>query len=236
MLRILLCALTLSLSAPAFADEAAIKKVIEARMQGAKVEKITKTPYSGLYEVQIGNEVLYTDAQANYIFVGNVHDGQTLENLTEARLQELNKVDFDRFPLDQAIKLVNGKGTRQLVYFSDPNCPYCKRMDKELQAIEDLTVYVFLYPILSPDSMAKSQKVWCSPDRAKAWQGWMLEGKAPAGEGNCETPILNNLQLGQQLRIRGTPALFFPNGQRVSGAITADEVRDLLTRAAAKTK
>lgn len=236
MLRILLCALTLVFSAVAVADEAKIKKVIEERLTGAKVEKIVKTPYLGLYEVQIGSEVLYTDADAHYIFVGNVHDGQTLENLTEARLRELNKVDFGQFPLDQAIQLVNGKGTRKLVYFSDPNCPYCKRMDKELTQVEDVTIYVFLYPILSPDSMAKSQKVWCSTDRAKAWQTLMLEGKEPGGDGNCSTPILKNLELGQKLRIRGTPALFFANGERVSGAITAKEVEDLLSKAGAKAK
>ena len=237
-MRILLCALSLAaLSLPALADEAKIKQVIEARLPGAKVENIVKTPYLGLYEVQVGNEVVYTDAEANYIFVGNVHDGDTLENLTEARLREMNRVDFGAFPLDQAFKIVNGKGTRKLVYFSDPNCPYCKRMDKELAAVPDLTIHVFLYPILSPDSMAKSQKVWCSTDRGKAWQALMLEGKAPAADGNCETPILKNLQLGQQLRIRGTPALFFPNGERVSGAITGKEVEDLLTKpAAAKAK
>lgn len=234
MFRCLLCVLSLALCAPAFADEASIKKAIEARMPGAKVESVSKTPYSGLYEVQIGNEILYADRDAEYIFIGSVHDGETLENLTEARARALSAIKFEDLPLDQAFKIVNGKGTRKLAYFTDPNCPYCKRMDQELTKVPDLTVYVFLYPILSPDSMTKSQGVWCSADRGKAWLGLMLEDKLPTAKGSCDTPILKNLQLGQKLRVKGTPALFFPNGERVSGAITADEVEKLLAQSAAK--
>ncbi|HEY9381834.1 MAG TPA: DsbC family protein [Burkholderiales bacterium] len=234
MLRSLLCTLLLALCFQAHADETSIKKSIEARMPGAKVENVSKSPYLGLYEVQVGNEILYTDADAEYVFVGSVHDGQTLENLTEARLRALNKINFDDLPFGQAFKLVNGKGTRKLAYFTDPNCPYCKRMDHELVKVPDLTVYVFLYPILSSDSMTKAQAVWCSADRGKAWSALMLEGKSPTAKGSCDTPIQKNLQLGKKLRVNGTPALFFHNGERVSGAITAEEVGKLLAQSAAK--
>ncbi|MFO7188658.1 MAG: DsbC family protein [Pseudomonadota bacterium] len=235
MFRTLLVALFfVVLAVPASADEAAIKRAIEARLPGAKVESVTQTPYFGLYEVQIGNEILYTDGKAEYLFVGNIHKGENLENLTEARLRELNRVDFAKLPFDQAFKIVNGKGTRKLAYFSDPNCPYCKRMDKELTQVKDVTIYVFLYPILSQDSMTKSQAVWCSPDRAKAWLALMLENKAPTAQPDCDTPVLKNLQLGQKLRVRGTPALFFADGERVSGAVPAAQVEELLAKAAAK--
>jgi thiol:disulfide interchange protein DsbC len=234
MLIRLLLPLLLALSLPAVADEAYIKKAIEARMPGAKVENVAKTPYLGLYEVQVGEELLYVDEQVNYIFVGNVHDGQTLENLTEARMRAMNRIKFSDLPLNQSIKIVKGKGTRQLAYFTDPNCPYCKRLDQELAKMDDLTLYVFLYPILSPDSVNKSQAVWCAKDRGQAWTALMLEGKAPSGKAGCETPIQKNLQIGQKLRVKATPTLFFANGERVAGAMPADELNKLLDRAHAK--
>lgn len=222
-----------AVSLPAVANEATIKQAIEARMPGAKVESVRKTPYlGGLYEVQVGNELLYTDADAQHLFVGSVHDGETLENLTEARLRVLNQIKFSDLPFEQAFKLVNGKGTRQLAYFTDPNCPYCKRMDQELAKVSDVTVHVFLYPILSPDSVKKSQSVWCSKARDKAWTALMLDGKEPTAGSDCDTTaVLKNLQLGRSMRVNGTPTLFFTNGERVSGAITAAEVEDLLKRA-----
>ena len=232
MFRLIAGALALALCLPALADEAAIRQAIEARMPGAKVQSVVQTPYAGLYEVQIGNEILYSDADAKFLFVGSVHDGQTLENLTEARLRELGSIKFEDLPFEQSFKIVNGNGARQLAYFTDPNCPYCKRMDQELTKVPDVTVHVFLYPILSPDSVSKSQSVWCSENRAKAWQDLMLSGRAPTAKPTCDTPVLKNLQLGQKLRVRGTPALFFSNGQRVGGAITAPEVIQLLEQPA----
>lgn len=219
------------IAVPAVAQEASIKQTIESRMQGAKVDSVTKTAYLGLYEVRIGDDLIYTDEKVSYIFVGSIRDGRTFENLTEARLNALNAVKFEDLPLNQAFKIVKGKGTRQLAYFSDPNCPYCKRFDKDLAQLDDVTIHVFLYPILSPDSNTKARAVWCSPDRAKAWTELMLKGMAPTSDGKCDTPIDKNLALGQKLRVSGTPTVFLINGQRVPGAVPLAQLTKLLDQA-----
>lgn len=205
------------------AQESAIKKLIEPKLgQGVKVDSIIKTPYGGLYEVRVGSDILYTDEKAQYLFVGNVIDAKSGTNYTKARTDELSKIKFSDLPLESALKMVKGDGKRVIAVFEDPNCGYCKRFRKTLAGMDNITVYTFLYNILSEDSTVKSKNVWCSADRNKAWDDWMLNGKAPsAAPANCTTPNEKILALGQKLRVNGTPAIFFADGSRVPGAMDA---------------
>ena len=219
MQRIAAFLLVLLIAAAARADEASVKKAVEARFAGVKVENIAKTPYFGLYEVLVGEEIIYTDEKVTYIFNGSVIDARTRRNLTEERLRKLSLIKFDDLPLDIAIKQVRGNGKRVTAVFSDPFCPYCKRLDQGLAQMQDTTVYTFLYPILRPEqSPQMAARIWCSPDRAKAYYDFMLNNKEPGTATDCKAPVDRWLALGRKLAIRATPVSFVPNGQRVVGA------------------
>ena len=207
-------------------SEAIIKRTLEGRLGGVKVDAVAKTPYLGLYEVRLDNEILYTDEKMNYIFSGNIIDGKSMQNLTEKRLRDLTAIKWENLPLDAAVKTVRGNGKRMLAIFSDPNCPYCKRFEKELANVDDITIYTFLYPILSEDSHEKSKAVWCSADKSKAWSALMLSGTVPTAA-RCDTPIEKNLEFGRKYRITGTPTLVFANGERVPGAIPQAQLEKL---------
>ena len=200
------------------ANEALIRKTLESRLQGVKVEGVVKTPYLGLWEVRVGDELLYTDEKVSYIFSGNVLDGRNMKNLTEERLQKLTAIKFEDLPFSQAFKVVRGNGRRQLAIFEDPNCGYCKRFEQDLAKLDDVTVHVFLYPILSQNSVDKSKAVWCSSDRAKAWSDLMLGSGTPSMSRGCDNPVDKNIELGRRMRIDGTPTTFLANGQRIVGA------------------
>ncbi len=217
LLLALLGALTLT-ALTAQANEALIRKTLEARVQGIKIDGVMKTPYLGLWEVRVGDELLYTDDKVSYIFSGSVLDGRNMKNLTEERLQKLTAIKFDDLPLAQAVKVVRGNGRRQLAVFEDPNCGFCKRFEQDLAKLDDVTVYVFLYPILSQNSVDKSKAVWCAPDRAKAWNDMMLSNNTPTLARNCDNPVEKNLELGRKMRIDGTPTTFLPSGERIVGA------------------
>jgi len=207
--------------------ENVIKHALEERLGGVKIESVTKTPYLGLYEVHVGPEIIYTDAKMSYIFSGSIIDAKTMQNLTQKRLSELNAISWNDLPLDAAFKTVRGNGKRVLAVFVDPNCPYCKRFEKELVNVDNITVYTFLFPILSQDSQRKAQAIWCSADKSKAWSDWMLNGKVPASA-SCETPITENLAFARKNNITGTPTLIFANGQRVPGAVSAERLEKML--------
>lgn len=207
----------------AHADDASIKKAVEEKLS-AKVDAVTKSSYLGLYEVYAEGNIFYTDEKVSVIFAGNLIDTKTMQNVTQERLQKLSAIKFSELPLDLAVKTVRGKGTRVFATFEDPNCGYCKRFAKDLQALDDITVYTFLYPILSADSEQKSKQIWCAPDKTKAWLGWMIDGNTPTGDGKCNHPTDKVKALGEKLRISGTPTVFFSNGERVGGAIPAAQV------------
>ena len=209
--------------------ETIIKRTLESRLGGVKIEAVAKTPYLGLYEVRLDGEILYTDEKINYIFSGNIIDAKNMQNITEKRLRDLTAIKWENLPLDAAVKTVRGNGKRSLAVFSDPNCPYCKRFEKDLAKVDDLTIYTFLYPILSQDSHDKSRAVWCSADRSKAWSDLMLNGAVPTAT-RCDTPIEKTLALGRKYRVTGTPTLVFANGERVPGAISAEQVEKLLAQ------
>jgi thiol:disulfide interchange protein DsbC len=202
----------------AVADEADIKKAMEARL-GAKVESVSKSGYLGLYEVYADGAIFYTDDKVSAIVVGGqMIDAKSMKNVTDERMKKLTAIRFSDLPLDRAIKQVRGDGKRVLATFEDPNCGYCKRLAKELLKLDNVTVYVFLYPILSEDSVRKSKQIWCAADRSKAWNDWMIDGKAPAGREDCDTSaVTKNQEFGRKLNISGTPTMFFGDGERVPG-------------------
>ncbi|MEO7031840.1 MAG: DsbC family protein [Herbaspirillum sp.] len=210
--------------AAATVQEAKVKKLIEPRLgNGAKVQSVVKTPYSGLFEVRVGDDILYTDADAKYLFVGRVVNSQTYQDYTKDRIDEISKIKFSDLPFESALKTVKGKGERKIAVFEDPNCGYCKKFRNTLEGVDNVTVYTFMYNILAADSAVKSKDVWCSPNRSQAWDDWMLKGKLPASAAaTCSsTPNDKILALGQQLKITGTPTIFFTDGTRIPGAIDA---------------
>ena len=215
----------------AFADEAAIKKSMKARFPEATVKSVTKTPYAGLYEVFMEGQLVYTDENADYLFIGNVIDAKKQRNLTEARVAKLTEVKFNTLPLDLAIKTVKGDGKRKIAVFADPDCPFCKKFETDLKSVKDITVYTFLFPIegLHSGSTEKAKAIWCAPDRSKAWEEWITQGIAPKNSGACDTPVAKVEALAKKLFVSGTPTVFFANGRRVPGAIPAAQIEEILS-------
>ncbi|SFF11388.1 DsbC family protein [Paracidovorax wautersii] len=222
LLPALLAAATLALSFGAHAQEAEIRKALGQRIpQFGKIDEVVATPMKGLYEVRVGTDVFYTDAKGNYIIQGELIDTQARRNLTEDRINKLTAIDFSALPLKDAFTIVRGNGKRKLAVFEDPNCGYCKRFEKDLQNVDNVTVYLFLYPILSPDSAEKSRNLWCAKDRAAAWQDLMVRDKVPEAA-TCDTgAVQRNLAFGKKHKITGTPTVLFADGTRVPGAIGA---------------
>jgi thiol:disulfide interchange protein DsbC len=212
------------------AQEAAIRKNLSERIpQLQKIDEISKTPVNGLYEVRVnGTDIFYTDADANYLIQGNLIDTRQRRNLTEERIDKLTAVNFDSLPLKDAFTVVRGNGKRKVAVFEDPNCGYCKRFERDLDKVTNVTVYTFLYPILSPDSAEKSKNIWCAKDKAKAWQDYMLRDQ-PLPAASCDvSAITRNLELGRKHKITGTPTLIFADGSRVPGAINAQQIEKYL--------
>jgi len=221
----------LLLAVPALAQEATIRAELKKRVPEAQIETVRKVPYGALYEVTMGGEIFYTDEKATFLVIGSLVDLRTRENVTEARLRQLNKVNFADLPLDSAIKIVRGNGSRKVAIFEDPNCGYCKRFERDLAGVNDITVYVFLYPILADSSVAKSKAIWCAPDPGKAWLDAMVRDKPVSGDGTCTNPIDKNLAWGQSKRIQGTPTIFFEDGERVPGVMAMADFEKRLAAA-----
>ena len=211
--------LLLAIPASAQQDLDRIRSELKKRVPEAPIESVRKLGYAGLYEVVIGNEVLYTDETASIMVVGSIVDLKTKENLTENRLRQVNKLDFAQLPFDSAIKIVRGNGSRKVAIFEDPNCGYCKRFERDLAGVSDITVCVFLYPILSDSSVTKSKAIWCSNDRGKAWMDTMVRDVPVNGDGTCQTPVDKNLAFGNSKRIHGTPTIIFEDGERIPGVM-----------------
>ena len=204
-------------------QESKVKELLEKNMgEGAKVDAIVKTPYSGLYEVQSNGNIFYTDAKGEHVFAGQIFEAKSRKNLTKERVAEINKVKFSDLPLEMAMKQVKGDGKRVIAVFSDPNCGYCKRLEQNIKELDNVTIYTFMFNILSADSAKKSRDVWCSADKLMAWENWMLNGKAAANAAEkCEDPGAKVYELGKKLKVDGTPTIFFADGSRVSGAVDA---------------
>jgi thiol:disulfide interchange protein DsbC len=228
-------ALVLGIATPVAAQaqaevEATVRTAVEAWLQGRyKVDGVRKTPVAGIWEVQIGNDLIYVDEKGQHGFVeGNLIELRVNRNLTQERVDELNAINFKDLPLDLAIKQVIGKGSRVIAVFEDPNCPHCRNLRRDLLNVPDVTIYTFPYPILAADSDQKSRQAWCAPDRVKAWNELVLQNKIPANNGTCDTPIPKVLELGRKLNVTGTPTVFFQNGRRVPGAVPAARLNRLI--------
>jgi len=227
-----LAATILALPAVAGAQEDAIRKNLAERVPGlTEIDEVSKTPMAGLYEVRVGADILYTDAQGNFLIHGSLLDTRSRRDLTQERVDKLTAIRFEDLPMKNSFTVVRGDGKRQLAVFEDPNCGYCKRFEKDLQKIDNVTVHVFLIPILGEDSVTKSRQIWCSADQGKTWTDWMVQGVAPSGNAICNTEALTaNLAFAKKYRINGTPALVFADGTRVPGAINAQQVEQRLAR------
>jgi thiol:disulfide interchange protein DsbC len=219
------------LATGALADDAQIRKVVESKLGGAKVEGIQAGPL-GLYEVRFrgpnGMQVVYTDENATHIFLGKIYDTTNDRDLTEERMRKLNAINFGSLPLDQAVKIQRGNGKRVFAMFSDPFCPACRQFEKTLQQINDVTIYVFMFPVIRPELADASKAVWCSPDRAQAWIDVALRGKGPAAKPDCANPVQKNVELGKSLGVNSTPTLVFSNGERVAGGLRLADLTELL--------
>jgi thiol:disulfide interchange protein DsbC len=203
-----------------------------AKKVPGKVSSVTKTAF-GWYEVVVENEIVYVDENVEHIFTGQVYDTRTQENITAKRSEEVLRVDFSTLPMQLAFKVVRGDGSRPVAIFEDPNCPYCKRLETDLRTLQNTTIYIFLYPILSDDSVNKSKGVWCSKDPSDAWAKLMQHGEAPqTAAADCKTPVNDVLELGHKLNVTGTPTLLFADGRRAPGMIPLARVEQMLNAAA----
>jgi len=219
-------------------ETAAVKAQLEMKFPGATISNVAKSPYFGLYEAQFDDRMVYTDSKVTFVMVGAIYDANTKQNLTDARLRQLNHVSWDSLPLDLAFKRVKGNGTRKFAMFSDADCPYCKRIEGEIKQLDNVTIYTFLFPIdqLHPDAARKSTLIWCAPDRAKAWDEYFETGVLPDNDGECATPIRETARLGERMRVGATPTLVFADGSVVPGAIPLAQLEGEINRGEAEAK
>jgi len=234
--KCLATAVVLAVTLPVLAQEAVIRKNLGERVpQLPRIDEVSKSPMPGLYEIRVnGTDIFYTDAEGNYLIQGNLIDTRARRNLTEERVEKLSAIAFDELPLKDAFTIVRGNGNRRLAVFEDPNCGYCKRFERDLQKVDNITIHMFLYPILGPDSADKSRRIWCAKDPAKVWQDVMVRDQSPgaAPPAGCDvSAIARNVEFGRKYKITGTPTLIFADGQRVPGAINAAQVEKFLGEA-----
>jgi thiol:disulfide interchange protein DsbC len=238
MPRILVVAALLFVHAAA-ANETVIRKALEPKLGSTRIEGVQPAPMPGLWEVRVrtpeGAQIFYTDSNGGYLIEGSLHDLRTDRNLTEERMRRLNAIKLESLPLEQAVKIQRGEGKRTLVMFSDPYCPYCQQFEQTLQKVDDITIYVFMYPVIRPQNAEHSKAVWCSPDRAQAWLDLALLHKRPAAAAGCDNPVEKNLDLGRSLRVNSTPTLIFANGERVSGGLPQRDLVQMLDQAGKST-
>jgi thiol:disulfide interchange protein DsbC len=229
-------------AAPATAGQdeeaTAVSKALEQKFPGAQISHVGKTGYMGLYEAMLDDTLVYTDSKAAYLFVGSMYDTATKQNLTEARSRKLNRVALDKLPMDLAFKRVKGDGSRKLIIFSDADCPFCHRLEKEMAGLDNVTIYTFLFPIdqLHPDAARKSKMIWCSPDVVKAWDEFFASGKLPDNKGECGDPVAKTQALGNSLKINATPTLVFADGTLIPGALPLVQLEKELQTADAELK
>lgn len=235
MTRAIFACLLMLVATAAGADEAAVRRALQGKLGGASIESVQKAPFGDLYEVVVrapdGVHILYVDRAASVILTGQVIDAKTGRNLTDERHRKLNTVKWSSLPFDSAVTTVRGNGRRKIAVFSDPNCPYCKTFEKSLAALDDITVHIFLYPVIKPESLVQTRSVWCSKDRAKAWNDLMLRDIQPTAKPDCDTPVEKLVALGRSLGANSTPTWFVETGERHSGAVGLADIRKILDQA-----
>jgi thiol:disulfide interchange protein DsbC len=236
----LFSSIILLFSGVACADDASIRSAIIKKFPKAHVESVTKTSYLGLYEVVVDGQLFYADEDFNYLIDGSIIETKSMTNVTAARQRDLEELKlkklafpFENLPFELAIKKVKGDGSRKFAVFSDPDCPYCKRLERDLVKVDNVTIYVFLYPLveLHPKAPDVARAIWCSGERVKAWDEYMLKGVVPKAAGTCANPVDKLVEFGKSKQISGTPTIFFADGKRVPGAIPVDQIEDNLGKA-----
>ena len=230
-------ALMLLWAGAALADEAAIRKNLPERLPNLpKIDEVSKTPIPGIYELRIGTDLVYSDENGNHLIQGVIIDTRSKTDLTQARIDKLTAIDFASLPLKNAVLIKQGSGARKLVVFGDPNCGYCKRLERDLIALKDVSIYTYLYPILGADSTTKSRDIWCAKDPAKAWRAWMVDGQLPSkAAANCDISAIEaNIEMGRKFKVQGTPAMVFEDGSRAPGAIPTAQIEARLLAAQKK--
>lgn len=223
----------LLVSTYAVADEAVIRDLFQREFPGSTVKSVSPTPVPGIFEIVVDGHILYTSRDGRYVFSGSLIDTKTKRNLTKAALEKISAIPFDQLPLDLAFKRVKGNGSRKIAIFEDPDCPYCRKLEQNLMGIDNLTIYTFLFPIeqLHRGATDQSQAIWCAKNPAKAWDDVMLFGVAPKkAPSSCETPIARIIKFGREHGIAATPTLFFSDGRRVVGALSAEDLKTELAR------
>jgi thiol:disulfide interchange protein DsbC len=233
----ILTACTLALSLPALAGEVDVRKAVSNILrEDGSITSMQKVPYGNLYEVVLSNgDLVYVDDKGTFLLSGSLIDLKNKKNITAAREAELSRVNVAELPLSQAIKQVRGTGKRTLITFEDANCGYCKKLAKDLKEVKDATIYTFMIPILSPDSLDKGRNIWCAKDRASAWNDWMVDGKTPP-DARCDSPVQKNGEMARKYRITGTPTMFLADGSRIGGYVAPAELDRAMGEAEAKTK
>ncbi|GLW61538.1 protein disulfide-isomerase [Hydrogenophilus thermoluteolus] len=221
----------ISFSSAALAGVAEVEKRLKERYPSTQINEVRESVIAGLYEVVMGRNIAYTDETGRYVLFGHIFDMQAQKDLTAERLEEINKIDVASLPLEDAIKIVKGDGSRKLYVFSDPDCPFCQRLEREtLPKIDNVTIYTFLFPLegLHPDAKRKAEAIWCAKDRAKAWEAFMREGKMPE-EAKCDNPIERNIQLGERLGFNGTPTILLEDGKVIPGFLPAEQLEQRMS-------
>ena len=234
ILAVLVLAFTGFAAAAADADESGVRREFQAKFPKMAIDSVGRTPFAGIYEVVVDGQVFYTDAKVSYLFSGNLLDVRSSQprNLTQETTARLAAATLAK-STDFAVKRVKGSGKRVIYTFEDPNCGYCKELQKELGKLNDVTIYTFLWPILSPDSVEKSKAIWCARDRAKAWEDYMLKGAALTGKRDCDTTAIErNQRLAQRFNLKGTPAVYLGSGEQVGGYVPAEKLEAALREAA----
>jgi thiol:disulfide interchange protein DsbC len=229
-IKALSAAVLMCVTASAYADEASVRQALQSRFPAMAVESVKKAPFAGLYEVVLDGEIVYTDEKVEYFFAGSIYDIRTLppRNLTQDNSGRMVVTTLNSARDAAAIKRVKGDGRRTLYTFEDPNCGYCKQLSRELTKIDNVTIYTFLLPILSQDSVEKSRAVWCAENRAQAWEELMLKAAVPDSARNCTTPIERNREIMRRFGIRGTPAIYLENGRQIGGYLPAAQIEQAL--------
>lgn len=207
----------------------ALKAKLSATYPATEFRDLRATAMAGIYEVSMGRNVAYVGSDARYFLFGHLYDMQTQKDLTAERLEQARRIDFASLPLGDAIETVRGDGSRRIAVFSDPDCPYCKKLEQALAKLDNVTIHTFLYPLdeLHPAARSKAIAVWCSQDRATAWKALMTDGTTPRSA-DCAHPIDRNIALARKLGVDGTPVLFDTQGRRLAGAAPADRIEAFL--------
>lgn len=214
-------------------DLAQLKRTLAERIPDQSIVDIRPAAISGLYEVFTGPSMYYSDSTGSYVVYGSLMDTRTKTDLTDATINKRNAIRFETLPFDKAIRVVKGDGSRKLAVFTDPDCPYCKRLEEEMKSVSNVTMYLFMFPLkqIHPNAEKHAKAIWCSADPAHTWGAWMLEHKEPATKVCDNDPIESNLQLGEKLNISGTPTIYFEDGGRQVGAPKSSDLETRMNKA-----